>query len=93
MLKSHFKIHRSFSTFWKKLISFEENEDREFARLMKYGANAAQTRRMVSVYKDGALRDLRREMGCTQNAGEMDIFRYLRRSAIINSINKMEFTS
>ena len=67
-------------------------EEREFNRLQKYGDNASQTRRMVSVYKDGALGELRCEMVRKKTVDDMSIFRFLRKAAIINSISKMEYT-
>ena len=59
---------------------------------MKYGDNASQTRRMVSVFKDGRLTELKQDMDRTTTIDDMGIFRYLRRAAIINSIPKIKYT-
>ena len=91
MLKAHFNIHRSFATFKKKLLVFQKLEEREFSRLMKYGDNAYRTRRMVSAFKDGKLADLKLHMDNISTIDDMEIFRFLRRAAIVNCISKPKY--
>ena len=59
--------------------------------MMKYGDNASQTRRLVSVFKDGKLAELKVDMDESLENNDMHIFRYLRRAAIINSISKTKY--
>ena len=66
----------------------------EFKRLMKYGENASNTsstRRLVSVFKDGRLSNLRTEMLSVVEVSDINIFRFLRKAAIINSATKMKY--
>ena len=92
VLKDFFKIHQGFSSFWDRLLKYEEKTDREFKRLMKYGENAGNTRRLVSVFKDGKLSDLRTEMIKTSDVSDISIFRFLRKAAIINSAAKLKYS-
>ena len=57
---------------------------------MNYGENAGNTRRLVSVFKDGKLGDLRIEMLLASNVSDITIFRFLRKAAIINSAAKLK---
>ena len=58
---------------------------------MKYGENAGNTRRLVSVFKDGKLNDLRKEMMLSSDVSDITIFRFLRKAAIINSASKLKY--
>ena len=91
-LKQIFKIHTGFSSFWTRLLNYEDKIDCEFKRLLKYGENAGNTRRLVSVFKDGKLGDLRKEMLVSSRVSDITIFKFLRKAAIINSATKLKWT-
>ena len=73
------------------IVKYEDKTDMEFKRLMKYGENAFNTRRLVSAFKDGQLSNLRTEILSVVGVSDINIFRFLRKAAIINSATKIKY--